>query len=287
MAHAATAEHPTIHMGLPLSNGKLAMWLFLVTEIMFFTGLIGVYVVLRNGQPTKAEPWPTPHQVHLVEWLGAFNTFVLICSSLTVVLAHHAVVRGNAQRAAMYILVTLVLGIVFLGVKYVEYKAKFQHEILPGHIFDRLSGRRGDDYVVKVRQELEHIAGGGGEFAQPAAALLADIKAQDNMNRRALSPEEIGKRVNALLEDADKKHVELHLTPVIPWGNMWASCYFALTGFHAIHVLGGLVVFAIILLIYARGHLSAHHSSMIELTGLYWHFVDIVWIFLFPLLYLV
>src|SRR3989441_5210395 len=100
MAHAV-AEHtehrPPEHMGLPLSNGKLAMWLFLVTEIMFFTGLIGVYLILRNGQPTKAEPWPTPHQVHLVEWLGAFNTFVLICSSLTVVLAHYQIVRNNVK----------------------------------------------------------------------------------------------------------------------------------------------------------------------------------------------
>src|SRR3954454_22545193 len=95
-------DEPVLHMGLPLSNGKLAMWLFLVTEIMFFTGLMGVYLILRNGQPTSAEPWPTPHQVHLVEWLGAFNTFVLICSSLTVVLAHYAIVRGNTGTAAMY-----------------------------------------------------------------------------------------------------------------------------------------------------------------------------------------
>src|SRR5437764_6689716 len=87
--------HPPGHMGLPLPNGKLAMWLFLVTEIMFFTGLIGVYIILRNGQPTGREPWPGPHDVHLVEWLGAVNTFVLICSSLTVGLAHHALAKKN------------------------------------------------------------------------------------------------------------------------------------------------------------------------------------------------
>src|SRR5947208_6131543 len=119
-AHAATMERP-LHMGLPLSNGKLAMWLFLVTEIMFFTGLIGVYVILRNGQPTATERWPTPHQVHLVEWLGAFNTFVLICSSLTVVLAHHAIVRNQVGQSALYMVVTLALGLVFLGVQAVEY----------------------------------------------------------------------------------------------------------------------------------------------------------------------
>src|SRR5438309_2378308 len=100
MAHAVleeTHEHEE-PMGLPLPNGKLAIWLFLVTEIMFFTGLIGTYVILRNGTPSVREPWPAPHDVHLVEWIGAFNTFVLICSSLTVVLAHSALHVGNVRR---------------------------------------------------------------------------------------------------------------------------------------------------------------------------------------------
>src|SRR5687768_6983693 len=100
MAHAVMEEHPPTHMGLPINHGKLAMWLFLVTEIMFFTGLIGVYIILRNGQ--ARDQWPTPHDVHLVEWIGALNTFVLICSSLTVVLAHHAIGRGDAKKATTY-----------------------------------------------------------------------------------------------------------------------------------------------------------------------------------------
>src|SRR6516162_11940173 len=119
-----THEEPVVHMGLPLSNGKLAMWLFLVTEIMFFTGLIGTYIVLRNGQPNPTDPWnrwPRPHDVHLIEWLGAFNTFVLICSSLTVVLAHWAISRGEVAKATKFIAVTLLLGVVFLGVKAYEY----------------------------------------------------------------------------------------------------------------------------------------------------------------------
>jgi cytochrome c oxidase subunit 3 len=73
----------------------------------------------------------------------------------------------------------------------------------------------------------------------------------------------------------------------VPFGNLWASTYFAMTGFHALHVFGGLVVFVIILLMAARGRLSAAHTPLFEYTGLYWHFVDVVWIFLFPLLYLV
>src|ERR671922_688383 len=108
MVHAVHDE-PILHMGAPVPNGKLAMWIFLATEIMFFTGLIGVYIVLRNGTPTSAEPWPKPHQVHLVEWIGALNTFVLICSSLTVVLAHWSLHHGNAKKAAGYIAITLAL----------------------------------------------------------------------------------------------------------------------------------------------------------------------------------
>src|SRR5476649_2041321 len=87
MAHEV-ADESKLHMGLPLPNGKLSLWLFLVTEITFFTALIGTYMLLRNGQPTKATPWPAPHDVHLIEWIGALNTFVLICSSLSIVLCH-------------------------------------------------------------------------------------------------------------------------------------------------------------------------------------------------------
>src|SRR5256714_7035333 len=141
MTQAAHAE-PTVKMGLPMSNGKLAMWLFLVTEIMFFTGLIGTYLILRNGTPTKANPWPTPHAVHVDERLGAANTFVLICSSLTVVLAHYAIGRGQVGKAMIYVGVTLALGIVFLVVKFVEYKGKAEHGILPGYVSDTVDGYR-------------------------------------------------------------------------------------------------------------------------------------------------
>src|SRR5438552_226037 len=109
-------ESPLL-MGLPLPNGKLAMWLFLVTEIMFFTALIGTYLLLRNSIPTSLEAesitWPNPEQVHLVEWIGALNTFVLILSSLTVVLAHYAAGKGNGKQALQYVAVTTLLGIVF------------------------------------------------------------------------------------------------------------------------------------------------------------------------------
>src|SRR4051812_10783600 len=163
MAHAVLDE-PKLHMGLPLPHGKLAVWLFLVTEIMFFTGLIGTYIILRNGTPTSYYPWPRPHDVHLAEWAGAVNTFVLICSSLTVVLAHWALGRGDVGKATRLIGVTLALGVVFLGIKGWEYNAKIQHGILPGLIGDHLdptmptySDGIAYQYKDRVKTQLAHM----------------------------------------------------------------------------------------------------------------------------------
>jgi cytochrome c oxidase subunit 3 len=302
-------EHPQGHMGLPLPTGKVAMWLFLVTEIMFFTALIGTYLILRNGTPSNSPfRWPKPHEVHLIEWIGALNTFVLILSSLTVVLAHHVALEGKYKQATQYVLATLVLGAVFLAIKAYEYNSKFQHDILPGHVGEVLPGRNaereknynpvGMQYVERVRQQLTHITekvtpenlSSQPEHVQACYNLLQSLapgKYEDGGYKSPPSPGEVGEKVNRLLEDAEKKGVTVHLTPAIPFGNLWASCYFAMTGFHALHVFGGIVVFAIILLIGMTRGLGPQHAGMLELTGLYWHFVDIVWIFLFPLLYLV
>ncbi len=336
-AHA-THDEPIVHMGLPLSNGKLAMWLFLVTEIMFFTGLIGMYIVLRQSAPSVngESLWPTPHAVHLSEPLGAINTFVLICSSLTVVLAHYALSKGNVGGAKMYIAITLLLGGVFLAIKAFEYKAKYDHGVLPGRIGDHLApfyvkkdgkwqptdrpeigaiaNRNYSDgvayqYKERVKSQLRHIVEELDAAAQkpkwfdqvkalaqkteamappqpPAGAAAAPVPA--TVSTEIVTALTVGNEVNALLEAYGDDHDHpLHLAPYIPYGNLWASCYFAMTGFHAIHVLGGLVIFAIMLLMGLRGTFGVQHESFVELTGLYWHFVDIVWIFLFPLLYLV
>lgn len=320
MAHAVLEEKQPLHMGLPLSNGKLAMWLFLVTEIMFFTGLIGTYLVLRNG----SRHWPTPHQVHLVEWMGAVNTFVLICSSLTVVLAHAAIGKGKTKECLYFIAISLGLGFFFLGIKAVEYAAKFEHHILPGEIvWDQYDGPRGQEYKHHLRDELEKInkeavkdGAADGNFLLAVIRTLDQDKPLDGPQQEGIARILKGKAPElgfhweqmrtkfeqnkasdtdkvqlvssmALALDMDYAKTNLELPYVKPQGNIWASCYFAMTGFHAIHVLGGLVVFGIILLLGAFGRLGRQHESMIELTGLYWHFVDIVWIFLFPLLYLV
>lgn len=313
------ASHAVNHgpMGMPLGNGKLAMWLFLVTEVMFFTALIGIYLIYRSAIPDHPViRWPRPGEVHLSELIGAINTFVLIASSLTVVLAHYAAGKGNFRQATLFIGVTTALGLLFLGIKAFEYRAKFAHDILPGHIGELREGMGlhrerqlhsvGVQYVERIRSQLQTT------LEKEAGAPIGEVKAETVADRPhlkdafalysqllgktgtaaggiptytpPLTPARVGEEVNRLLH---KHHDMLHLSPAIPYGNMWASCYFAMTGFHALHVLGGIVIFTIILLIGLLGKLGPQHTDMLEITGLYWHFVDIVWIFLFPLLYLV
>jgi cytochrome c oxidase subunit 3 len=312
-------EHPSyIHMGLPMPNGKVAMWLFLVTEIMFFTALIGTYLVLRSSAPTIGGKslWPTPHDVHLAEIWGAVNTFVLICSSLTVVLAHHALGKKEVGKAVKYIAITLVLGIVFLGIKAYEYKSKYDHVIIPGYIGDHLDPvkitRNYSDgvayqYKDRVKDQLKEIVekpetrhlSPDSEVYKAVKELATELGAVAPATSPGgpapavtgstpiITAEQTGEKVKHLLEESEKKGVHLRISPYIPYGNLWASCYFAMTGFHALHVFGGLVVFAIMLWMAMRGTFAARHENFVEYTGLYWHFVDIVWIFLFPLLYLI
>lgn len=204
-ANMASIPTPSTPMGLPISNGKLAIWVFLGTEIMFFTGLIGAYIVLRIAH---ADLWPRHDEV-LSEPIGAFNTFVLIVSSVTVVLAHQSLLRGRGGRALALIAATIVLGLVFLAVKGYEYHEKWQHHLVPWEIS------------------------------------------------------------------------EFH-----PTWQLWSATYFMMTGFHALHVLAGIVVWLWLVVIAMLGGLTLRHAGFVENAGIYWHFVDIVWIFLFPMLYL-
>ena len=137
---------------LPLSNGKLCLWLFLSTEIMFFAGLIGTYVVLRFGTPPGT--WPLPHDVHLVEWIGAMNTFVLICSSVTIVLALESARKNQAGLAKAYLFATLLLGTFFLLVKGYEYNSKFAHGIYPKKPHSLIYEKADVDYAASVRETL-------------------------------------------------------------------------------------------------------------------------------------
>jgi cytochrome c oxidase subunit 3 len=317
MAHTAhDSHHAPIQLeyepGLPLTNGKLIIWLFLSTEIMFFAGLIGTYIVLRFGAPT----WPTPHEVHLSEPVGAFNTFVLICSSVTVVLAFEAAKANKTGAAKLWIFATFVLGSIFLGVKAWEYQAKFSHGIYPWRGRSAIFERPNLYYAQAVRDRLadpvvsQRIAElrAATDLTAEEKAGLAElekieriVKTTHGQEPDAQNPAQMVAVADAIMPRGDHPHGSaqtqstgdhqtglndlfpwLKLPILIPGGNMWASTYFLLTGFHALHVLVGLIVFAIMLPM----RLDFHRAGLVENTGLYWHFVDLVWIFLFPLLYL-
>lgn len=187
----------------------LGMWVFLLTEIMFFGGLIVAYVVYRAAYPAAF----TAGSHHLDILLGCINTAVLIGSSLTMALAVHAAQEGNRQVLVGFLLFTLLLGLIFLGIKAIEYEHKFADHLVPGVLFF---------------------------FSGPLA-----------------------------------QQVELFF-----------SLYFLMTGMHALHMVIGIGLLLWFVRNAQQGRYTAAYFAPVELMGLYWHFVDIVWIFLFPLLYL-
>lgn len=192
---------------------KQGMWLFLLQEVLFFTGLFVAYGIFRAMYPdmffeaAKALDWR----------MGATNTVILILSSLTMALAVSAAQKGNRQKQVNYLILTFLFACGFLVVKYFEYTHKFHAGILPGAAF--------------TNAELLAAAG-----------------------------------------------------PKVP---LYFSLYFMMTGVHGVHVLGGMVVIAWLIKRAARGDFGPNYYTPVEMVGLYWHFVDLVWIYLFPLLYLV
>jgi len=350
MSHSA--KPVALKMGIPIPNSKLGMWLFLGTEIMFFTAFIGSYIVLRLG----SRGWPTSvDDTHINVLLGGVNTFVLIVSSYFVVVAHEAMAQKNFARARKFLTGTLLLAVLFLGIKSVEYMGKIQHDILPGRIAETASQsiskvnremelvvrsrfkeytdggavvtERPDD-IVSVVNLIAAIPGGQPpagmesyvykEYQETASAdlelyrewmnLHQHIVANVSLSVPALPAEYLaaretlkeGEKLPELtFEEVESWLVKMkanekfgdHVTagvfdphPIV-YGNIFASCYFIMTGFHAIHVIVGMILFAVVL---KQGDkLNEKWTDFVENSGLYWHFVDLVWIFLFPMLYII
>ena len=218
-AHPALTHHfPDLASQKDAST--LGMWAFLAQEVLFFGAFFMVYTLHRNLYYPVFEACS-----HHLDWkLGAANTAVLICSSLTMALAVHAAALGRRRAIVGWLVATIVLGSVFLGVKVVEYHDKWEDQLIPGLRWG----------------SAEHVG--------------AELK----------------------LAGADIDHAQLYF-----------SLYFGLTGLHALHMIIGIPILAWIAWRANRGEFTPEYNTPVELTGLYWHFVDIVWIFLFPLLYLI
>jgi len=196
----------------------LGMWVFLATEVLFFGGLMMAYIFYRSAYPEAF----VAASYHLDVKLGAFNTVVLIVSSLTMALAVHAAHEGDRRKITLFVIATMVLGAVFLGIKAYEYHHKWVEHLVPGS---------------------------GFAFAVPD---------------------------NAVGFETLQQHTHIFFL-----------LYFMMTGLHATHMIIGQGIMVALLVWNRQGRFTKEYSAPVEVAGLYWHFVDIVWIFLFPLLYLV
>lgn len=205
MAHAATQQSPVLKahgsvLQTGISNGKIAIWLFLGSEVMFFTGLIGAYIVLRNAQVS----WPAPYDegYPLNVPVTALNTFFLICSSVTLVAGLQAIQAGKQMAGSWWLAATTVIGAIFVGIQMYEYY---------------------------------------------------ELVAHKNM---------------------------------LPWTDLFGSCFYTMTGFHGFHVALGVIAMGVVTAMSFSGKFSPRNFAVVEHVGLYWHFVDLVWIILFPIVYL-
>jgi cytochrome c oxidase subunit 3 len=222
--HHAALQHQFTDLQQQREATTLGMWVFIAQEVLFFGGLFAAYVVYRRLYPAAFSAGS-----HHLSWkIGFANTLVLIGSSFTMAMAVHSAAIGKKKTIVAFLLATVLLGSVFLGVKYFEY----------------------------------------GEKIRPCSG--------DGPYAGCLIP---GERFDASavhLEGDEGRHAQIYF-----------SLYFGMTGLHALHMIIGMPIILGIAFMASRGKYSPEYHSPVELVGLYWHFVDIIWIFLFPLLYLI
>ncbi len=301
----ALADYPSPTLEVPtFPSAKLAMWLFLATEVMLFSGLLaGCYVLKAGATGGNPNLWPTREQTHIQPWLGTLNTILLVVSSLCLSFALNALKSGNIKGTMGGFGLGFVLGSAFLGIKAWEYRDKFHHGLIPGSIAEAINNNQTHDskrmqmlssgqrvWLDLQRGQLEKYVHDHPNQQGPdmvaAKAFLASLRDGKKANGdyiRPLSPVEAAQEANRILE----KYPDLPVYPALPNGNLWASFYFTLTGIHATHLFAGLILIAICLIRAISGGLPPENLDFAENTALYWHFVDLVWLFLFPLIYLI
>jgi cytochrome c oxidase subunit III len=221
-------------------TSTLGMWIFLMTEVLFFGGLFMTYTINRHAYSAAFGMGGNTLDLKL----GGLNTVILIMSSLTMAMSVWAAQVGKKKQVTAFLIATLILGTAFLGVKAVEYKQKFDHHLIPGRSFD-----------------ISFCVNSPSACGLTASGLEAEKKE---------------------LEEAFARDPELN-----SHAQLYFSLYFGMTGLHALHMIigAGLLVWLIIESLAER--YGPGYNTPVEVTGLYWHFVDIVWIYLFPLLYLI
>ena len=242
-------------------NAKVGIWLFLASEVMLFGGLFSAYVLLRVG----SDPGMWPHGWQNVP-LGTLNTVVLALSAITTLLAWVACKVRQFGRFKFFHGCTLLLALTFLGIKLVEY-----HEHLNHFEIHLTGGRIADGDMLQNNPAKDEVVI-RGRYADSEEELM-DLRAQKDV------PE-----TEIIIPRAQIKDMQSYG----PWHNDYLALYFTLTGLHALHILGGSIVIGYL---WGPGRRlwrtdPERFTNRVEVSGLFWHFVDLVWIFLFPVLYL-
>jgi len=262
-----------------LYNAKVGIWLFLASEVMLFGALFCSYILLR----VNAIDWPH-HWLNI--WLGMTNTIVLILSSVTVVLSWSELKMGRFNRYKFYQGITILCALIFLLIKSFEYHDKFIHyeviltdgSVVDGHI-------QKAETTLPVSWRVQPVIVDGHLPKGAKDTDLVVLEGWRPKDEAALMNPPLGHENQKIEIPANKiKFMENYG----PWHNTYTAIYFTLTGLHALHVIGGaIVIFAI------WGPLAKvweqdpeRYTNRVEVSGLFWHFVDLVWIFLFPVLYL-
>jgi len=276
-----------------LWNAKVGIWLFLASEVMLFGGLFSAYIFLR----LDAAPGDWPHGLLNVP-VGTMNTAILIASSVTVVLAWAALKMRDLTKYRIYMAITILCGVIFLVVKLAyEWPQKFVHfgafikedalekyEPYLGnkHLLDKglpprkeITGHLHNNEALKDPNIKEYEIALDPVYADPT---------NSKMDRPHFWPMPATDKI-ATIEKSDVKYATMFL----PKHSSYFASYFTITGLHGAHVLGGVLVFCYMMLpastrIYR--HNPEHLANRVEVVGLFWHFVDLVWIFVFPLFYL-
>ncbi len=295
--HPPGLQHQFEDMGQQQDSVTVGMWAFLVQEIMFFGGLFTAYLVFRSRYPMAFAAGSN----HLDAFLGGLNTLVLIVSSLTMALTVYYAQKGKRNAQVILIILTMIFGTTFLVVKYFEYSDKYHHGLVP---FNGLN--------QKFKKGHE---GGEAEKSEKSQIVLPfETKAEASETKTEAGsetkPTEVHANPRGEFQWHDENGVKIvheakkggYLTPYEQSGyytngeydndkftqkvRIFFYIYFVMTGLHGLHMVVGLGIMTWLLVMAWRGTYSAEYYSPVEISGLYWHFVDIVWIFLFPLLYL-
>ena len=245
----------------------VGMWTFLVTEIMFFGALFLALTVYRSIHATD---FNDAHK-HLNVFFGGFNTVVLLTSSFTMVMSVRAAMMANRTATMLWLAITMGGAFLFLGVKTIEYKEKFDHHLVPGAAFHYTppeEEKTAGSHTTTGTESSQSMPGSGSDKTYEGTR---PMETKADLNNTSASPSYESNQ-KGLSQDGKQ---------------LFFCLYFIMTGLHAIHIIIGIGIMAVLFVMYALRLGAVDDYMPLEMTGLYWHFVDIVWIFLFPILYLI